>query len=125
MAFTRVSADLIGSPASPVAVNTNNASVNGIYDLTDPASQVEATLVAHLIAGATAPTQAITVKWEASLNGTNYAVVQTQSVYLTNATATDVWYTPDDPVQKVKCTVTNPDTAQAITCWVEGASTVA
>lgn len=125
MAFTRTSADLIGSPASPATVNTNSNSLNGVYDLTNAAGQVSATFVAHLIAGATAPTQAIVVKWEASLNGTNYAVDQTQSVTLTNGTASDAWYTPADPVQKVKCTVTNPDSAQAITCWVEGASLVA
>lgn len=124
MPFTRASANMIGSPASPATVATGNGTQTGTYDCTNPASQVETAFVCRLIAGATAPTQAIAVKWEASLDGSNYVVDAIQSFILTNGASTDAWYVPADPVQKVKCTVTNPDASQAITCWAQGSATI-
>lgn len=124
MAFTRATAALIGTPASPATVNTSNGTQQGVYDLTSPAGQVEAAFACRLTAGSTAPTAAIVVLWEASLDGTNYYADQTQSITLTNSASIDVSYIAPDAVQKVRCTVTNPDTTRTITCYCQGASLV-
>lgn len=117
---------MIGTPTSAASIAANGGTyVSGttggsVLDMTT-SGITDGYVMGSLIPGATPPTAPITVKIDVMTDGTNWTTVVNPS-YVLGSSATNFDYEPPRAAQKVRVTVTNPDTAQAITAYVQGST---
>lgn len=121
MAITvaRTKTDMTGTPGSPASISAAATSTSAALDLT-VGGVVSASVMLVLIMGGTAPTSAITIRFNISEDGTNYAQ-DGPDISLTGANgATHPFrYDPPDACWKVQVVVIN-GASNAITAWCQG-----
>jgi hypothetical protein len=119
---TRTNSNLIGSPSSPQSIAAGGTQTSTAGDMTTPAGVINAAVDLSVIAGTSAPTTAITVRFFFSLDGTNYAQ-DGADISITPAASTTYpfRYEPPDAASKVQVVVINGAT-NAITAWCQFAS---
>jgi hypothetical protein len=83
---------------------------------------VEATVVTEIVISASAPTTAITIAYQVSLDGTNY-LQDGPSISFVPTASTTYWYTyyVPDSAQSVQVLITNGAT-NAITAMIQGST---
>jgi len=118
---TRTKTDLIGTPASPASIAAAATNTSTALDMT-AGGVVAASVGLTLIAGATAPTSAVTIRFNFSEDGTNYIQDGADiSLTMANATTYQFRYDPPDAAQKTQVVVINGAT-NAITAWCQGST---
>jgi hypothetical protein len=119
---TRTKTDMIGTPGSPASVAAAATNTSAALDHTSPAGVVDASVMLELIAGASAPTTAVTVRFQVSEDGTNYAQDGPDvSLTMANSTTYDFRYDPPPAAAKSRVVVVNGAT-NAITAWCQGST---
>jgi hypothetical protein len=118
---TRTKTDMIGTPASPASIAASATNTSTALDMTT-GGVVNASVGLTLIAGATAPTSPVTIRFNFSEDGTNYVQDGPDiSLTMANATTYTYRYDPPDAAQKTQVVVIN-GTANAITAWCQGST---
>jgi hypothetical protein len=118
---TRAKTDMIGTPASPASIAASATNTSTALDMT-AGGIVNASVGLTLIAGATAPTSAVTIRFNFSEDGTNYVQDGADiSLTMANATTYTYRYDPPDSAQKSQVVVIN-GTGNAITAWCQGST---
>ncbi len=116
---TRTKTDMIGTPGSPASIAAAATNTSTALDMTT-GGVVEASVGLTVIAGATAPTSAVTIRFKFSEDGTNYIQDGPDiSLTMANATTYTYRYDPPDACQKAQVVVVNGAT-NAITAWCQG-----
>ncbi len=121
---TRTKTDMIGTPGSPATISAAATTTATALSHTTPAGAIDASIGLVLIAGATAPTSAVTIRYQFSEDGTNY-VQDGADILITMANAVTYYfrYDPPESAQASRVVVVN-GASNAITAWCQG-STVA
>lgn len=119
---TRTKTDMIGTPASPASINASATNTSTALDLTAVAGTIDASVGLTVIAGSSAPTSAVTIRFSFSQDGTNYVQDGPDiSLTMANSTTYTYRYDPPDGCQKAQVVVINGAT-NAITAWCQGST---
>ncbi len=117
MITTRTKTDLIGTPSSPASIAAAATNTSTALDMT---GCLNASVGLTLIAGSTAPTTAVTIRFNFSEDGTNYIPDGPDiSLTMANSTTYTYRYDPPDACLKVQVVVIN-GASNAITAWCQG-----
>jgi hypothetical protein len=118
---TRTKTDMIGTPGSPATIAASATNTSTALDMT-AGGVVNAVVGLTLIAGATAPSSAVTIRFNFSEDGTNYIQDGPDiSLTMANSTIYTYRYDPPDAAAKVQVVVIN-GTGNAITAWCQGST---
>lgn len=117
--IARTKTDIIGTPASPASIAAT-ATTSGTLDHTATVGAIDVSIGLAIIAGASPPTTAITIRFFFTEDGTNYLQDGADISLSASGSITYTYrYEPPFASKGSKVTIVNGNT-NAITAWCQG-----